>query len=95
MSAIDVSLVPLKKSDTFKTVIPSKIFEAAAMETPILLGVEGQAKEIIDEYGAGICFEPENTEDFIAKLKLIKDDRSLYLKRFDHKSAARHGEIGP
>lgn len=81
LSAIDVSLVPLKKSDTFKTVIPSKIFEAAAMETPILLGVEGQAEEIIDEYGAGICFEPENTEDFIAKLKLIKGDRSLYLNR--------------
>lgn len=68
MSIIDVSLVPLKKEDNFKTVIPSKIFEASAMEKPTLLGVEGQAKEIIIKYNAGLCFEPENTKDFIKKI---------------------------
>lgn len=78
LSTIDVSLVPLKKADTFKTVIPSKIFEAAAMETPVLLGVEGQAKEIIDEFEAGVCFEPENKQDFLEKLALIKSDEVLY-----------------
>jgi len=41
ISLTDVALVPLKKADTFKTVIPSKIFENAAMQKPILLGVEG------------------------------------------------------
>lgn len=47
LSIIDAGLVPLKKSDTFKTVIPSKIFESAAMGKPILLGVEGQAKRLL------------------------------------------------
>jgi glycosyltransferase involved in cell wall biosynthesis len=74
----DAALVPLKKSETFKTVIPSKIFEAAAMQRPILLGVEGQAKEIVDTYGAGISFEPENREDFLSKVKTIKEDTILY-----------------
>ena len=78
LAAVDVSLVPLKKSDTFKTVIPSKIFEAAAMDTPILLGVEGQAQEIVEEYEAGICFEPENKSDFLEKLYLLKRDNELY-----------------
>lgn len=32
LSTIDASLAPLKKSDTFKSVIPSKIFEASAMK---------------------------------------------------------------
>jgi glycosyltransferase involved in cell wall biosynthesis len=54
LSLADVALVPLKNADTFKTVIPSKIFEAAAMEKPILLGVEGQAKEIVEKYRADL-----------------------------------------
>lgn len=78
MSIIDAALVPLLKSDTFKTVIPSKIFEASAMGKPILLGVEGQAKEIVEQYSAGICFEPENERDFLKKVQMIKEDRALY-----------------
>lgn len=80
LSIIDVSLVPLKKSELFKTVIPSKIFESSAMGKPILLGVEGQAQEIIEHYEAGLCFEPENKLDFIEKLTLIRDDQDLYHK---------------
>ena len=58
LASTDVALVPLRRSNTFKTVIPSKIFEAAAMNKPILLGVEGQAEEIIREFNAGISFVP-------------------------------------
>ncbi len=71
ISLLDVSLINLKKSDLFTTVIPSKIFENAAMEVPILMGVNGEAREIIEGYGAGICFEPENEPDFIEKLSII------------------------
>lgn len=78
LSIIDVSLAPLIKSDTFKTVIPSKIFEASAMKKPTLLGVEGQAEEIIKKYGAGLCFEPENEKDFIEKVNLLKNDQTVY-----------------
>lgn len=78
LSCVDVSLAPLKKEDNFKTVIPSKIFEASAMQKPTLLGVEGQAQEILEEYGAGLCFKPENEEDFIEKLMQLKEDHTLY-----------------
>ncbi|MCD4754725.1 MAG: glycosyltransferase family 4 protein [Deltaproteobacteria bacterium] len=98
LSLADVALVPLKNADTFKTVIPSKIFEAAAMEKPILLGVEGQAKEIVEEYRTGLCFEPENEKDFLDKLVRMKTDRELYqglqqgckklVKAFDRKRLA-------
>lgn len=80
MSLADVALVPLIKSDTFRTVIPSKIFEAAAMHTPILLGVAGQAQELIESCGAGLCFEPEDEGDFLAKLSLLRSDTSLYAR---------------
>lgn len=80
ISILDLSLINLKKSPLFTTVIPSKIFENAGMEIPIIMGVEGEAKEIIEHYGAGLCFEPENEEDFNKKLSMLLDNHELYNK---------------
>jgi glycosyltransferase involved in cell wall biosynthesis len=79
LSICDISLAPLKNKENFKTVIPSKIFEASAMEKPTLLGVEGQAQKILEKYHAGVCFKPENEKDFIDKLMMIKDEK-VYLE---------------
>jgi len=68
----DYSLVNLKKSDEFKCVIPSKIFENIAMYKPILLGVEGESEKLIDDYEVGVCFEPENKESFFNAIKDIQ-----------------------
>jgi glycosyltransferase involved in cell wall biosynthesis len=73
ISILDVGLVNLRKSDTFKSVIPSKIFELAAMQKPILLGVEGESKELVESYGVGLAFEPENKTDFLKKIEIIKN----------------------
>jgi glycosyltransferase involved in cell wall biosynthesis len=78
LNICDVSLAPLKKEDNFKTVIPSKIFEASAMLKPTLLGVEGQAQEIIEKHNAGLCFEPENEKDFLEKIYTLKNDKEKY-----------------
>jgi glycosyltransferase involved in cell wall biosynthesis len=78
LSIIDAALIPLRKSDTFKSVIPSKIFESAAMRKPILLGVDGEAKRLVTRYEAGTCFVPEDEEDFITKLRDLRDDRERY-----------------
>ncbi len=58
----DASLVLLKKTPVFETVIPSKIFESMAMQRPIVLGVRGESQRIIEQSGAGICIEPESGE---------------------------------
>ena len=76
LSLMDVALVNLRKSDTFKTVIPSKIFEAAALQKPILLGLEGETKGIIESFNAGTCFEPENEKEFIAQCHAILNGQS-------------------
>ena len=61
LKAIDVALVPLKKLPLFEGAIPSKVFEALAMEVPLLLGVDGEARgHFIDNAEAGWFFEPEN-----------------------------------
>lgn len=83
LSVIDCALINLRKSDTFKTVIPSKIFECAAMGKPILLGVDGEAREIIEHYAAGLFFEPEDENDFLQKVQIMKSDRQRYMTMVD------------
>lgn len=78
LSVCDVSLAPLKNEGNFRTVIPSKIFEASAMQKPTLLGVQGQAQKILEAYNAGICFEPENESDFLEKLNILRNDHERY-----------------
>lgn len=60
LAASDVCMVLLRRTELFKTVIPSKIFEAMAMERPIILGVEGEARAIVEASGGGVFIEPEN-----------------------------------
>ena len=60
LAATDACLVLLIRSELFKTVLPSKIFEAMAMGRPIVLGVEGESRELVEEGGCGLCIEPEN-----------------------------------
>lgn len=91
ISILDIGLVNLKKSDTFLSVIPSKIFELAAMNKPILLGVEGESAKIVRDYGVGLTFIPENEEDFQLKLKEIRNqsfDFQNLLKDFDRVNLA-------
>src|SRR5690606_30518143 len=74
----DVSVVHLKDSPLFRTVIPSKIFEAMAMKKPIVLGVEGEAREIIEEAGAGLPIRPEDADALVDAVCRLRADRALY-----------------
>ena len=76
ISILDVGLVNLKKSKTFESVIPSKIFELAAMHKPILLGVSGESKEMVEEYNVGVGFEPENSAELIYKINYLKENQN-------------------
>ena len=62
ISASDACLVLLKKTDVFKTVIPTKMIEFMSCARPVILGVEGQARQILEEAGAGLAIEPENAQ---------------------------------
>lgn len=76
----DVSVVHLKDTPVFRTVIPSKIFEAMALRRPIVLGVRGESQEIIEESGAGIPIQPENPQKLVEAIEQLRRDRPLYAK---------------
>ena len=73
-SLLDVSVIHLKKTDLFTTVIPSKLFESMGMGLPVLHGVEGESADIVREEGAGIPFEPENADELCAALQRLKSN---------------------
>ncbi len=78
VKAADVSLVPLKKLDLFLGAIPSKIFENLAMAKPLLLGVDGEARDLFDfQAKASVYFEPENEDDLAKKVLLISENKQL------------------
>ena len=82
LMATDASIIPLRKLDIFKGAIPSKIFENLALRKPIILGVEGEAKELfIDDAKAGLAFEPENANDLSQKIVEAYTNRNQ-LKEF-------------
>ena len=78
ISICNIGLVNLKKNDAFVKVIPSKLFNLASMKKPILLGVDGEARKILEQYNAGVFFEPENYQSFKENLLLLKDNHLVY-----------------
>ncbi len=71
-SLLDVSVIHLRKTELFTTVIPSKLFECMGMGIPVLHGVAGESAEIVVEEGAGIPFEPENAGQLVDALQRFK-----------------------
>jgi glycosyltransferase involved in cell wall biosynthesis len=70
--AADIVLIPLRRIRLFRGAIPSKIFENLALRKPILLGVEGEAKELfIDQGHAGLAFIPEDDADLAEKVRQL------------------------
>ena len=47
--AADATLVLLKKTELFKTVIPTKMLEFMSCARPVILGVDGQARSILEQ----------------------------------------------
>jgi glycosyltransferase involved in cell wall biosynthesis len=77
----DVLVVLLKKADYFRRVIPSKIFMAMGMEKPVLIGIEGESRRIIEEAGAGLGVEPENPAavvDGILHMRKLKAEGKIH-----------------
>jgi colanic acid biosynthesis glycosyl transferase WcaI len=75
--ASDACLVLLKKSEIFKTVIPSKMLEFMSCARPVILGVEGQARQILEDAQAGICMEPENPSELAEAVLRLAGNQQL------------------
>jgi len=73
-SLLDVSIIHLRKTELFTTVIPSKLFECMGMGIPVLHGVEGESADIVRREQVGIPFEPEGVDQLCEALQSLKSD---------------------
>jgi glycosyltransferase involved in cell wall biosynthesis len=76
-NASDVCTAVLKKVDTFKTVYPNKVFDYMSCAKPILLGIDGVARELVEESGSGYYVDPENPKEFKTKIIELYNDQAL------------------
>jgi colanic acid biosynthesis glycosyl transferase WcaI len=88
IASCDACLVHLRKTELFETVIPSKIFEIMAMNVPIVMGVRGQAQQIVLAGKAGLAMTPEDEDSLLAGTATIARDRASYSRGRDY--VARH-----
>lgn len=70
----DVTIVHLRDTPLFRTVIPSKLFEAMAMGVPTILGVEGEAREVLEAARCGIAVPPDDAEALARALMALARD---------------------
>lgn len=80
-AAADVCLVPLKKGGYFRINIPSKLFEIMACERPVILGAEGQARDLVEKSGGGIVVAPEDCAQYAQAILNLRDDPGLAASR--------------
>ena len=77
-SILDISVIHLRRTDLFRSVIPSKIFESMAMGIPLLLGVGGEAAALVEREGVGRVFEPENARALTERLFQMASEPGLW-----------------
>lgn len=82
----DALLVHLRDDPLFSITIPSKIQAYLAMGRPILLGVRGDAADMVTGAGAGIAFEPENADSLV--------EAAISLSRMTSVARAAMGHAG-
>jgi glycosyltransferase involved in cell wall biosynthesis len=73
LASSDACLAHFRKQELFQMILPNKFFEDAAMERPILLGFEGEARTMLHDADCGIAFEPSNPEELAAAAEQLAD----------------------
>jgi glycosyltransferase involved in cell wall biosynthesis len=74
----DASVVHLRDDPLFETVIPSKMFEAMITRTPIVLGVRGEARSIVEGAEAGLFIPPEDPDALVEAVRRLKENPDLH-----------------
>jgi glycosyltransferase involved in cell wall biosynthesis len=74
-SVCDLSLVHLKNTPVFSTVIPSKIFESMAMEKPVVLAAPaGEASRLIEAERTGRTVEAGDPDRLAETIRALAHD---------------------
>jgi hypothetical protein len=89
----DFLFLHLNDYDAFKKVLPSKIFELAAYDKPVIAGVAGYANQFIDQFVPNkILFNPCDVESFVSQLNAYQykiEKRVEFIQAFKRETINR------
>lgn len=90
----DICLTNLMKIESFKLVRPNKLFQYMALGKPIISGIWGEFKSIIEEVGSGIYLDFNNKEEASYKIhKMLNDQNKLEtMSSYGKKYIEFHGD---
>jgi glycosyltransferase involved in cell wall biosynthesis len=74
VAAADLCTAVLRNLDVFKTVYPNKVFDYMSAARPILLGIDGVARELVEEANAGVFVPPEDPVAFAQAVRQLAAD---------------------
>jgi colanic acid biosynthesis glycosyl transferase WcaI len=77
IAASDACLVLLKRTELFKTVLPTKMLEFMACARPVILGVDGHARKVMEQANAGIFIQPEVPAELAKAVMRLAADPAL------------------
>jgi glycosyltransferase involved in cell wall biosynthesis len=75
VNACDAGLAVLQNNPTFRTVYPNKVFDYMSCARPVVLAIDGAARELVCEHAnAGIFAEPENPQALAEAIRGLASD---------------------
>jgi colanic acid biosynthesis glycosyl transferase WcaI len=78
LSAADIAIVPLRNAEVFDTVVPSKIYDAWACKRPVILTIEGEARQLVESINGGVYVPAEESTKMAEMiLKLVNSQDEL------------------
>jgi glycosyltransferase involved in cell wall biosynthesis len=84
VAASQVCLVLLRKSELFKTVIPTKMLEFMSCGRALVAGLEGESAKLIKTADAGICVSPGDAPALAEAIRSLKNQPQLAQRFADH-----------
>ncbi len=79
LAGSDVCLATLQDIPMFRTTYPNKVFDYMAASRPIVLGIEGVIREVVEAADAGIAVHPGSPSELAAAVQRL----------FEHQEAAK------
>jgi len=73
----DIGVVTLEGIDLFKAALPTKLFDYMAAGLPVLLNVDGEARELVETYKTGLYFSPGSPSDLVRHIRFIQQNESI------------------
>lgn len=74
LNACDAVVVPLRRLKVLGGFVPSKLFDVMCCGVPVLLMVDGEARQILEEAGGGLFVPPEDATALAEAVRALASD---------------------